>query len=289
MNYEDFPVNKYSKWYVALIESRKKQVKEYFETEAHHIFPVSIYDKNDLIVNLTYREHFIAHLLLWKMFRSEFGDTHRSTIYMCKAIRSFDTMNERYGDNILSESKLNSRIFQKIRKEFRIINSEQTRVMWQDPKMRAHLTKCRQEYWGSEEAQEQQSLKRKEWFSDPENLKKQTEINREITSRPEWRDQRSKKQKELSSDPEYNAIRVKALATPEAKAKSKAVIAEQIALMSDEQRKKRFDHSSMTMWITNGIESEKIKNDVVIPEGWRRGRTLKKNQHKLSKQSRSLL
>lgn len=34
--------------------------------EDHHIFPKSIFGKNSVTVRLTAREHYIAHMLLWK-------------------------------------------------------------------------------------------------------------------------------------------------------------------------------------------------------------------------------
>ena len=62
-----FPQNKYTTWYINLITTRENQEKIKFKTEAHHIFPISIFGKNKLTVNLTHREHYIAHLLLWKI------------------------------------------------------------------------------------------------------------------------------------------------------------------------------------------------------------------------------
>ena len=58
--------NKYTRWYEALIT--KAQTREpltgYFEK--HHIIPNSLI-KNKNVVSLTAREHYIAHLLLWRM------------------------------------------------------------------------------------------------------------------------------------------------------------------------------------------------------------------------------
>jgi hypothetical protein len=62
--------NKYSKWYFSIIDNAferkwsKKTAPSY--VEAHHIIPKSIM-KNDIVVFLTAREHFICHLLLPKM------------------------------------------------------------------------------------------------------------------------------------------------------------------------------------------------------------------------------
>jgi hypothetical protein len=62
--------NKYTKWYFSIIESAlvrgwtKKTASVYVEN--HHILPKSIC-KNNIVVCLTAREHFICHLLLTKM------------------------------------------------------------------------------------------------------------------------------------------------------------------------------------------------------------------------------
>lgn len=65
--------NKYTKWYLAIIENAKhrastrKEAKQLLGfVEGHHIVPSSIYRNKD-IVYLTLREHFIVHILLTKM------------------------------------------------------------------------------------------------------------------------------------------------------------------------------------------------------------------------------
>jgi hypothetical protein len=64
--------NKYSKWYFSIVEKTlvrnwtKKTAPTYVEN--HHILPKSIV-KNDEVVCLTAREHFICHLLLPKMMK----------------------------------------------------------------------------------------------------------------------------------------------------------------------------------------------------------------------------
>lgn len=56
--------------------------------EEHHIFPKRIYEENDRVVCLTAREHFIAHLLLWKAFRKRYGVQHWKTAKMGKAMQA---------------------------------------------------------------------------------------------------------------------------------------------------------------------------------------------------------
>jgi len=66
----------YLKVYCNLIrKAQQRQVVEGY-TEKHHIFPVSIFGKNDKIVVLTGREHYITHALLEKICRKRYGNDH---------------------------------------------------------------------------------------------------------------------------------------------------------------------------------------------------------------------
>jgi hypothetical protein len=63
-----FNDSKYSKWYFSIVENAKKRnlISEY---ETHHITPRSMggADLENNLVKVSYREHFICHLLLTKM------------------------------------------------------------------------------------------------------------------------------------------------------------------------------------------------------------------------------
>lgn len=58
--------NKYERWYWTLMNKALIREEKPSLGEKHHIFPLCIYGKNNFIVKLTYREHYIAHLLLAK-------------------------------------------------------------------------------------------------------------------------------------------------------------------------------------------------------------------------------
>jgi len=68
-------MNKYTKWYENLIQTRKDRTLTDVYFEKHHIIPRSLggKDSNDNLIQLTAREHFIAHLLLAKMYSGEAG------------------------------------------------------------------------------------------------------------------------------------------------------------------------------------------------------------------------
>jgi len=53
--------------------------------EKHHVFIKAIFGENDRVVYLTAREHFIAHLLLWKECRKRYGVQHWKTAKTGKA------------------------------------------------------------------------------------------------------------------------------------------------------------------------------------------------------------
>ncbi len=61
-------MNKYQKWYDELIITRKNMNRHLEYKESHHIIPKSMGGKDvpENIVNLSPREHFIAHALLYK-------------------------------------------------------------------------------------------------------------------------------------------------------------------------------------------------------------------------------
>lgn len=60
---------KYAKWYEQLITNAKARTYELDYQEVHHIIPRSLggTDEKHNLVGLSLREHFIAHLLLWRM------------------------------------------------------------------------------------------------------------------------------------------------------------------------------------------------------------------------------
>jgi hypothetical protein len=75
----------YLKVYCNLIRKAENRTRPEGYTEKHHTFPVSIYGKNNRIVVLTVREHYIAHILLEKICIKRYGLYHYKTHKMNKA------------------------------------------------------------------------------------------------------------------------------------------------------------------------------------------------------------
>lgn len=63
----------YLKVYCNLIRKAENRISPEGYTEKHHTFPVSIFGKNNRIVVLTAREHYIAHALLEKICIKRYG------------------------------------------------------------------------------------------------------------------------------------------------------------------------------------------------------------------------
>jgi hypothetical protein len=79
--------------------------------EEHHIFIKAVFGENDRVVYLTAREHFIAHLLLWKACRKRYGVQHWKTAKTGKALQSM-SMKSKFTD---SRVAVNSRTFEMVR------------------------------------------------------------------------------------------------------------------------------------------------------------------------------
>ena len=105
--------NKYSRWYENLIEKAKSRGTVLGYKETHHTIPKSWGGANtkDNLVNLTAREHYIAHLLLWKM-----DVTKEYHIKMNHAFNAMCIMKDS-GLHNKSKYRINSKIFEKLKLE----------------------------------------------------------------------------------------------------------------------------------------------------------------------------
>jgi len=103
-------MNKYEKWYAAITERAKHRTIDGYK-ESHHIIPHSLGGSNDPsnLVDLTAREHFICHWLLTKMYTGEARSKMINAMYIMQAK---GPNQKRY------ESKITSRIYDKLREEY---------------------------------------------------------------------------------------------------------------------------------------------------------------------------
>ena len=92
----------YLKVYCNLIRKAENRTPPEGYTEKHHTFPVSIFGKNNRIVVLTNREHYIAHALLEKICLKRYGENHGNTVRMSNA-HTLMISNGRYYNSHLYE------------------------------------------------------------------------------------------------------------------------------------------------------------------------------------------
>ena len=110
--YED----KYSRWYDALITNARKRKTIDGYIERHHVVPNCFLKNNDLVV-LTAREHYIAHLLLWKM---KMGKKHHNQMTMALNVMVNGSGHKKQDRTYL----VNSRLYESHRKEYSVFLSE---------------------------------------------------------------------------------------------------------------------------------------------------------------------
>lgn len=108
--------DKYSDWYDALItKARKRKTVDGYK-ERHHVIP-NCFLKNDDLVELTAREHYIAHLLLWKM---KMGKKHHNQMTMALNVMVNGSGHKKQDRSYL----VNSRLYELHRKEYSAFLSE---------------------------------------------------------------------------------------------------------------------------------------------------------------------
>ena len=75
----------YLKVYCNLIRKAENRTPPEGYTEKHHTFPKSIFGKNNRLVVLTSREHYIAHALLERIYIKRCGIKDKKTTKMIQA------------------------------------------------------------------------------------------------------------------------------------------------------------------------------------------------------------
>ena len=103
----------YLKVYCNLIRKAENRTLPEGYKEKHHTFPKSIFGKNKRVVVLTAREHYIAHLLLWKICEKRYGSKNQKTIKMFYALWMFQV-----NPNQSSNRKISSRTYKILKEKF---------------------------------------------------------------------------------------------------------------------------------------------------------------------------
>lgn len=102
-----FVNNKYLNWYTKLITHRLNESA--VEGEYHHYVPKSLH-KNDDLVLLSHREHYVAHLLLTKCIQPQYRP---KMLYALTAMKM----------KTLTQSNFNSRLFEQLKNQANLSRS----------------------------------------------------------------------------------------------------------------------------------------------------------------------
>jgi hypothetical protein len=102
----------YLRTYIRLVRKAQNQPEPEIG-ERHHIFPKSIYGKNNYVVKLTPRQHYIAHALLYKGFRKRYGFSDWRTRKMMHAFWFMHSLGPKHGGRYTS-----ARLYETVRVDF---------------------------------------------------------------------------------------------------------------------------------------------------------------------------
>lgn len=188
----DVTQNKYTKWYEQLVNKAKNRtLSGDVYTETHHIVPHCISQDNskDNLVVLTAREHYIAHLLLWRMgMPSKWHNKMMMALWVM-------TNGSGNGNQKMKRSKLklhSSKLYETFIEERRRISGKQAAERWKDPKYRNNIVNQLQDRWNDPEYKERMSQVHKERMSTPEARKASSE-----NSQTMWNNRSEQERNEL--------------------------------------------------------------------------------------------
>ena len=103
----------YLKHYCNLIRKAENRTPPEGYTEKHHTFPKSIFGKNNRVVVLTAREHYIAHTLLERIYIKRYGLEDWKSIKMIKAFWTMNNRDKQYNSILYESSKYNKSLSMK--------------------------------------------------------------------------------------------------------------------------------------------------------------------------------
>lgn len=190
--------------YEELMLSRKFNLKSP-NTERHHIIPKCMGgdDNADNLVNLTFREHFLAHLLLHRAY-PENSDLALAVFLMCRhenmsglansktfekakeaSKEAISTAVKNYWDTLPEEDMA----------KWKESNRRRSLEMWSDPEKAKEISSKIKDSLDNPEARELKRLRAKEMWSDPEKAKKVSRAAAQAVTKPEVRSKISESNK----------------------------------------------------------------------------------------------
>jgi hypothetical protein len=180
-NIQGFKESKYSRLYEKLIQKAlgRKIIDGY--TETHHIVPRSFGGNNskENLVRFTAREHYIAHLLLWKMqFPGSFGS--KMSFAFCSFINKFKNKEHNY--------KITSRIYESFRKEYSLMLREKWKREGANFKGKTHSDETKKIIGEKSKLKQFKRGSDHPGWGKKANISEQGKLNRKIATETMWND-----------------------------------------------------------------------------------------------------
>lgn len=200
--------SKYLRWYNALIDkAQNRTVEGYVET--HHIIPRSFGGNSSKanLVELTAREHYIAHALLWKMkFPGAYGSK------MAFAFNTFINKMVTEVRGVHHTYTISSRVYETFRKQYSEILKEKWAREGANFKGRKHTEEAKRIIG---EKSKLKTFKRgpehpnwgKKRNISADSLARQIASHKSLWADPEWKDKVLEKRKQANQRPEVIAKR----------------------------------------------------------------------------------
>ena len=152
-----FKENKYSKWYINLINYRL-QTPYMGAGEYHHYIPKSIIKNNNLVF-LSYKEHYIAHLLLTKAVLDEYSD---KMLYAITAMKI----------KTIKKCSFNSKLFEQLKNKANLSRSNKMKGHIVTEETREKLRQYNNGRVASDETKLKMSVSHKGRKNSPEHIAK---------------------------------------------------------------------------------------------------------------------
>jgi hypothetical protein len=143
----------YLKLYIKLI--RRAQIRDAIPEviEEHHVFPESIFGKNNYKVKLSPREHYVVHALLYKGLIKRYG---KNSCMARKMLYGFWRMHNQSSLN--ADRYINSRLYESLRKNFAESITGKNHPLYGQPRPEHVKQKLREANLGKTHSQKTKNL-----------------------------------------------------------------------------------------------------------------------------------
>jgi hypothetical protein len=206
--------NKYSRWYESLMLKAQSREPLVGYKERHHIIP-NCFIKNKDKVELTAREHYIAHLLLWKM---DMSPKHHNQMTMALNVMVNGSGHKKQDRSYL----VNSKIYESHRKEYSAYLSEYMKGPGNCFRGKKHsadsIEKIKQANARTKDIRSQKATgANNPMFGKKHSDEMRARISSSVTARwtPDTKEAKSNAMKEMWKDPEYVKLQAESKKTSE--------------------------------------------------------------------------